>query len=193
MSSVAVIGTGYVGLTTAVCLAEIGHQVTGVDIDEAKIALLRAGTPTIYEPGLDELLTSSLKSGRLVFTREYEQAIPDADFVFIAVGTPPGRRGEADLHFVKQAAKAVAGATGREAGAIPTTLSAAEMTKVHRTPAGVPDAKRVRPAFVLNDPALCASQPEAELAANRAPTEAKVTTVTGMSRALARWRSRGLK
>jgi len=110
MSSVAVIGTGYVGLTTAVCLAEIGHQVTGVDIDEAKIAQLRSGAPTIYEPGLEELLASTLKAGRLTFTTDYQQAIPGADFVFIAVGTPPGRRGEADLHFVKQAAKAVAGA-----------------------------------------------------------------------------------
>ena len=108
MSSVAVIGTGYVGLTTAVCLAEIGHTVTGVDIDEAKIAQLRSGAPTIYEPGLEELLASTLKAGRLTFTSDYQEAIPSADFVFIAVGTPPGRRGEADLHFVKQAAKAVA-------------------------------------------------------------------------------------
>ena len=110
MSSVAVIGSGYVGLTTAVCLAELGHQVTGVDIDEAKLAKLRGGVPTIYEPGLDELLAKTLKSGRLAFTSDYNEAIPSADFVFIAVGTPPGRRGEADLHFVKQAAKAVAGA-----------------------------------------------------------------------------------
>lgn len=69
---------------------------------------------------------------------------------------------------VVDTAKAVGGATGRPAGAIPTTLSAAEMTKVHRTPAGVQDAKRIRPAFVLNDPALCASQPPAELAASAA-------------------------
>ncbi len=110
MSSVAVIGSGYVGLATAVCLAEIGHRVIGVDIDEAKIAKLRGGTPTIYEPGLDELIASNLKAGRLTFTSDYDEAIPGADFVFIAVGTPPGRRGEADLHFVKQAAKAVAGA-----------------------------------------------------------------------------------
>jgi alcohol dehydrogenase class IV len=69
---------------------------------------------------------------------------------------------------VVDTAKAIGGATGRPAGAIPTTLSAAEMTKVHRTPAGVEDAKRIRPAFVLNDPALCASQPPAELAASAA-------------------------
>jgi UDPglucose 6-dehydrogenase len=110
MSAIAVIGTGYVGLTTAVCLAELGHQVIGVDIDAAKLAKLRGGEPTIYEPGLDELLASTLKAGRLRFTDDYSQAIPNADFVFIAVGTPPGRRGEADLVFVKQAAKGIAGA-----------------------------------------------------------------------------------
>lgn len=110
MSSVAVIGTGYVGLTTAICLADIGHEVTGVDIDEAKVARLASGEPTIYEPGLEELMGKTLRTGRLLFTGDYGQAIPDADFVFIAVGTPPGRRGEADLVYVKQAAKAIAAA-----------------------------------------------------------------------------------
>jgi alcohol dehydrogenase class IV len=83
---------------------------------------------------------------------------------------------------VVDTAKAVGGATGRPAGAIPTTLSAAEMTKIHRTPAGAHDAKRIRPAFVLNDPALCASQPPAELAASAANSlahavEAQCTTL----------------
>jgi UDPglucose 6-dehydrogenase len=108
MSSVAVIGTGYVGLTTAVCLAELGHQVTGVDIDVAKVASLRQGEPTIFEPGLKELMASTVGAGQLRFTTDYAEAIPGADFVFIAVGTPPGRRGEADLVYVKQAAKAIA-------------------------------------------------------------------------------------
>jgi len=110
MSSIAVIGTGYVGLTTAVCLSELGHRVSGVDIDEEKIAALQDGKATIYEPGLDDLLPKNLKSGRLKFTTDYKQAIPGAEFVFIAVGTPPRRRGEADLVFVKQAAKSLAGA-----------------------------------------------------------------------------------
>ena len=104
------IGTGYVGLTTAVCLAKLGHQVVGVDIDEAKVARLRSGQPTIYEPGLAELMSEGQRSGRLVFTSDYGEGIPQADFVFIAVGTPPGRRGEADLVYVKQAAKGIAGA-----------------------------------------------------------------------------------
>ena len=110
MSAIAVIGTGYVGLTTAVCLAKLGHRVVGVDIDEAKVARLRSGVATIYEPGLEELMQETQKSGRLVFTSDYREGIPAADFVFIAVGTPPGRRGEADLVYVKQAAKAIAGA-----------------------------------------------------------------------------------
>src|ERR1700694_544588 len=110
MSAIAVIGTGDVGLTTAVCLAKLGHQVVGVDIDEAKVARLRSGEPTIYEPGLAELMTETQESGRLVFTSDYREGIPSAEFVFIAVGTPPGRRGEADLVYVKQAAKAIAGA-----------------------------------------------------------------------------------
>src|SRR5256884_1418125 len=110
MSAIAVIGTGYVGLTTAVCLAKLGHRVVGVDIDEAKVARLRCGVATIYEPGLEELMQETQKSGRLVFTSDYREGIPAADFVFIAVGTPPGRRGEADLVYVKQAAKGIAGA-----------------------------------------------------------------------------------
>ena len=69
MSAVAVIGTGYVGLTTAVCLAELGHRVTGVDIDKAKMARLRSGEPTIYEPGLDELMAKALERGRLAQDR----------------------------------------------------------------------------------------------------------------------------
>src|SRR5256714_1575986 len=110
MSAIAVIGTGYVGLTTAACLAELGHDVTAVDIDAGKIATLKRGEPTIYEPGLAELMGQAVKSSRLRFTSDYAEAIPDADFVFVAVGTPMGRRGEADLVFVKQAAKSIAGA-----------------------------------------------------------------------------------
>ena len=110
MSAIAVIGTGYVGLTTASCLAELGHNVIGLDIDEGKVASLQAGRATIYEPGLEEILRRGLNEGRLRFTSDYSEAIPDADFVFVAVGTPMGRRGEADLVFVKQAAKSIAGA-----------------------------------------------------------------------------------
>lgn len=110
MPSIAVIGTGYVGLTTAACLADLGHQVVALDIDEKKIELLRQGTPTIYEPGLEEVMSRTIKAGRLRFTTDYGEAIPTSEFVFVAVGTPMGRRGEADLVFIKQAAKSIAGA-----------------------------------------------------------------------------------
>ncbi len=110
MSSIAVVGTGYVGLTTAACLADLGHSVVALDIDEAKIAVLNQGKPTIYEPGLDDVMSRGLAAGRLHFTTQYSDAIPEAEFVFVAVGTPMGRRGEADLVFIKQAAKSIAGA-----------------------------------------------------------------------------------
>jgi UDPglucose 6-dehydrogenase len=113
VSSIAVIGTGYVGLTTAACLADLGHTVVGVDIDTAKIAKLQAGTPTIYEPGLEQLMARTMRAGRLRFTGDYHDAIPDAEFVFLAVGTPMARRGDADLVHIKQAAKSVAGAMRR--------------------------------------------------------------------------------
>src|SRR5437588_10253438 len=108
MSKVAVVGTGYVGLTTAACLADLGHDVTAVDIDSEKVHVLQQGRPTIYEPGLEEVMARTMKAGRLRFTEDYAQAIPGVEFVFIAVGTPPGRRGEADLVYIKQASKSIA-------------------------------------------------------------------------------------
>ena len=108
MSKVAVVGTGYVGLTTAACLADLGHDVTAVDIDLEKVHVLQQGRPTIYEPGLEEVMERTMKAGRLRFTEDYAQAIPGVEFVFIAVGTPPGRRGEADLVYIKQASKSIA-------------------------------------------------------------------------------------
>jgi len=110
MSKLAIVGTGYVGLTTAVCFAELGHEVTGLDSDARKIDTLRSGQPTIYEPDLAEMMARVTAAGCLRFTTEYVEAISDAEFVFIAVGTPSARRGEADLVFVRQAAKAIAGA-----------------------------------------------------------------------------------
>ena len=113
MSSLSVVGTGYVGLTTAACLADLGHEVVALDIDASKIATLKQGKPTIYEPGLQELMTRAIKADRLRFTTEYADAIPNSEFVFVAVGTPMGRRGEADLVFVKQAARSIAKAMKR--------------------------------------------------------------------------------
>ncbi len=97
---ITVIGTGYVGLVAGVCFAETGHEVVCVDIDEEKIALLRRGVATIYEPGLAEMLASNLRAGRLSFTSSLAEGVRRAAVVFIAVGTPSGEDGSADLSHV---------------------------------------------------------------------------------------------
>src|SRR5579875_425331 len=102
---VAIIGTGYVGLTTGVCLASIGHSVCCLDTDEAKIAALRSGKIPIYEPNLEELLNDCRHN--LEFTSSYSAAIPDAEVVFIAVGTPPTPSGAPNLEYLSQAARSI--------------------------------------------------------------------------------------
>ncbi len=110
---IAVIGTGYVGLVTGTCLAETGHRVTCVDLDARKIALLRAGGIPIYEPGLEELVKRNVRDGRLDFSTVTADAVKDVDVAFIAVGTPPGETGEADLSYVLAAAEQIGRAIGR--------------------------------------------------------------------------------
>ncbi len=107
---IAIIGTGYVGLVSGTCFAEFGHQVTCIDKDESKIARLRAGDVPIYEPGLAPLVKKGVHAERLFFTTQYTPAIPEADVVFIAVGTPASRRGDgyADLSYVYEAARQLA-------------------------------------------------------------------------------------
>jgi UDPglucose 6-dehydrogenase len=105
---IAVIGTGYVGLVTGACFAEFGVDVTCVDIDADKIARLSAGEMPIYEPGLEQLVTKDMQSGRLRFTTEIKQAIEQALVIFLAVGTPPKSDGSPDLSFVEAAAGAIA-------------------------------------------------------------------------------------
>lgn len=111
----AVIGTGYVGLVTGVCLADVGHVVTCVDIDENKIRRLQQGIIDIYEPGLDELAKSVLHNGHLVFTTQIDEAMQGADAVFIAVGTPPCKDGSTDLSHVLAAAADIGNHLAREA------------------------------------------------------------------------------
>src|SRR4030081_2350975 len=108
LSKVAVIGAGYVGLTTAACLADLGNDVTVVDINRQKIAQLKAHRVPFYEPGLSELVERNAKSGRLRFTTAYEDAVPGAEYAIIAVSTPEGEGGEADLSFVQAAATSIA-------------------------------------------------------------------------------------
>lgn len=102
-----VIGTGYVGLVTGTCFAEMGHRVTCVDVDETKIARLRAGEIPIFEPGLESLVRSNVKDGRLHFTSSLPEAMADSVVYFIAVGTPPGEDGSADLRYVLAVAREI--------------------------------------------------------------------------------------
>ncbi|MFC4726834.1 UDP-glucose dehydrogenase family protein [Coralloluteibacterium thermophilus] len=104
---VAIFGTGYVGLVTGTCLAEIGHEVTCVDVDEAKVEALRAGRVPIYEPGLEPLVASNMEGGRLRFTNDARPAIEANEIVFIAVGTPPDEDGSADLKYVLEVARTI--------------------------------------------------------------------------------------
>jgi UDPglucose 6-dehydrogenase len=97
---IAVIGTGYVGLVTGACLADVGIEATCVDVNEQKIANLKKGILPIYEPGLDAIVERNAASGRLKFTTSLAEALPGAEAVFIAVGTPPGEDGSADLQYV---------------------------------------------------------------------------------------------
>lgn len=104
---ICVVGTGYVGLVTGTCLAEIGHHVVGVDDDQRKIDTLKAGGIPIYEPGLDELVARNRREGRLAFTTELKEGIEAATVVFICVGTPPLEDGDADLSAVEKVARRI--------------------------------------------------------------------------------------
>lgn len=108
MRNITVIGVGYVGLVTGAGFADLGNKVCCVDIDESKINMLQAGQVPIYEPGLQEMIHRNVQASRITFTTSYAEALQEADFVFIAVGTPEGVDGEADLKYVGQAAKTIA-------------------------------------------------------------------------------------
>ena len=108
MSSIVVIGTGYVGLITGAGFADLGNDVVCLDLLEEKIAKLRAGSMPFFEPGLEELVRRTADAGRLRFTTEYAEAIPDADFVFITVDTPPDEGGKADMSRVASASRSLA-------------------------------------------------------------------------------------
>ena len=105
---IAIVGTGYVGLVSAACFAELGHEVIGVDIDAAKVKMLEEGKSPIYEPGLEELLKTGLKNKRLTFTTKLTDALPHVKIVFSAVATPPGEGFKADLRAVFKVAETVA-------------------------------------------------------------------------------------
>jgi len=108
MSNICVVGAGYVGLVTGACLADLGNQVVCREVVPEKVEKLKRGLLPIYEPGLEEIVRRNATAGRLRFSTSYEEALRDAGFVFIAVGTPSGVEGEADLTDVTQAAEQIA-------------------------------------------------------------------------------------
>ena len=105
---VTVFGSGYVGLVTGVCLAEVGNDVMCIDVDQQKIDNLKKGIIPIYEPGLDELVKDNQQAGRIKFTTDIQEAVSHGVFQFIAVGTPPDEDGAADLQYVLAVAKSIA-------------------------------------------------------------------------------------
>ncbi len=108
MKQIAVVGVGYVGLVTAACFADLGNRVIALDINEERIEGLKNGIMPIYEPGLKELVERNVRAERLSFTTSYEEALRGTEFAFIAVGTPSGVNGEADLQYVAAAAESIA-------------------------------------------------------------------------------------
>src|SRR5688572_9349595 len=97
---IAIVGTGYVGLTSGTCFAELGHDVVCVDIDKSKVDSLKHGKLTIYEPGLEDLFKRNLEAKRLHFTTDLADAVKDTEVIFLALPTPPGEDGSADLSYI---------------------------------------------------------------------------------------------
>jgi len=108
MKQICVVGVGYVGLVTGACFADLGNRVIALDVNEERIENLKNGIMPIYEPGLEELVERNVKAGRLTFTTSYKEAVDGTEFAFIAVGTPSGVNGEADLQYVSAAARSIA-------------------------------------------------------------------------------------
>ncbi len=108
MKQICVVGVGYVGLVTGACFSDLGNKVIALDVNEQRIENLKKGIMPIYEPGLEELVRRNVKAGRLAFTTDYAEALNGTEFAFIAVGTPSGVNGEADLQYVASAAESIA-------------------------------------------------------------------------------------
>lgn len=108
MKQICVVGVGYVGIVTGACFADLGNHVVALDVNEKRVENLKKGIMPIYEPGLDELVKRNVKAGRLSFTTSYKEALEGCEYAFIAVGTPSGVNGEADLQYVAAAATSIA-------------------------------------------------------------------------------------
>ncbi len=153
-SSVCVVGAGYVGLTSAACLAELGHRVRCLEADPGRLATLTAGRTPIYEPGLDELLARGLRSGRLSFTDQVTEALTEAAVVLLCVGTPPRPDGDPDLRQLGLAARQIAAAAPRDlviavkSTVPPGACEALELYCADTAPAGITVAVASNPEFL---------------------------------------------
>src|SRR5678816_93102 len=107
---ITIIGTGYVGLVTGACFAEVGHRVICVDCDAKKVEMLKAGGIPIYEPGLEDLVRDNVSKNRLSFTTSTKEGVENSEIIFIAVPTPPQADGSVDLSFIEGVARDIAGA-----------------------------------------------------------------------------------
>ena len=146
---VTIFGTGYVGLVTGTCLAEVGHEVVCVDIDAAKIDGLRNGVIPIYEPGLEPMVKANFASGRLSFTTDAASAIAHGDVIFIAVGTPPDEDGSADLQYVLAVAKTIG--THLQKPAVVVDKSTVPVGTADKVRAAIADAQAARGADIAYD------------------------------------------
>jgi len=135
---IAIIGTGYVGLVTGTCFAETGNKVTCIDIDENKVGKLKQGISPIYEPGLDMLLERNIKENRLQFTTSLVDGIKNAKVIFLALPTPPGKDGSADLNYVLNVAKDL------------STIVANYVVIVNKSTVPVGTAEKVRDVLLQN-------------------------------------------
>lgn len=108
---ICIVGAGYVGLTTAAALADFGHEVICVDMEESKIESLRQGNVPIYEPGLDELINKNINNNMLFFSSQVEESIKDYPIILIAVGTPSQEDGSSNLTFINQVVEVIASTT----------------------------------------------------------------------------------
>lgn len=147
--NLAVIGCGYVGLVSGTCLAALGHQVIGVDVDAGRVEKLRQGVVPIYEPGLSEMIQNEVRHGRLSFSTDLKHAVEESDVIFLAVGTPPAKEGGYDLTYLFGAAEEVAKlANGPKTIVVKSTVNPGTGSKVAKLVAKV-SSHRIE---VVNNP-----------------------------------------
>jgi UDPglucose 6-dehydrogenase len=151
---ISVIGTGYVGLVSGACFADVGNTVLCLDVDTRKIDMLKNGVIPIHEPGLDNLVTRNAAAGRLLFSSDYDDAVSHADIIFLAVGTPPDEDGSADLTHILSAARSIGERLTKPAVIVDkSTVPVGTAEKVTRAIAGELERRGVNVAFsVVSNP-----------------------------------------